>query len=189
MTRIVAGKYRGRSLYVPANGTRPTSERVREALFSRLETWDELRDAEVLDLFAGSGALGIEAVSRGAAKATLVEFRQNAINVIKRNLEAIGQTQLFQTIRADAVKFANSVGAANYTLVFIDPPYDFPAADLETLLAGLTSHLKDNALLVIEASKRTAEPNWPKAYTLESYRDWGETRVWFVTYRKEETDD
>lgn len=188
MTRIVAGKYRGRVLSVPVSGTRPTSERVREALFSRLETWDELRDAQVLDLFAGSGALGIEAVSRGAFSATLVDFGQNAVNTLKANTAAVGDPKRFQIIRADAVKFANTGGFNNYTLVFIDPPYDFPLRDLEVLFDGLGAHLADNALVVLEASKRTAEPLWPTDYTLESFRDWGETRVWFVTYRKENLD-
>ncbi|EEH64240.1 RNA methyltransferase, RsmD family [Gleimia coleocanis DSM 15436] len=182
MTRIVAGNFRGRKLSVPASGTRPTSERVREALFSRLETWDELQDAKVLDLFAGSGALGIEAVSRGAAQATLVDFGAAAVTCCKANVAATGKPAQFQVLRADAVKFANNPGMGNYTLVFLDPPYDFPAKQMIQVLEGLRSHLVDNALLVVETSTRTAEPTWPADYVLESSRDWGETRAWFVTY-------
>lgn len=206
MTRIVAGKYRGRKLQVPAAGTRPTSERVREALFSRLETWDELSAAQVLDLFAGSGALGIEAVSRGAAHATLIDLGAAAINACKNNVAALGnaagnnpkggannphtdkagsEQRKFQIQRADAVKYANSGGVNNYTLVFLDPPYDFPATQLTQILQGLRTHLAENALLVVETSTRTPEPNWPTDYILESSRDWGETRVWFVSYRPE----
>lgn len=182
MTRIVSGVFRGRQLKVPPTGTRPTSERVRESLFSRLETWDEVRDARVLDLFAGSGALGIEAVSRGAASAVLVDFGAAAVNACKANIAAVSAGAQIQVLRADAVKYAQTAGSESFNLVFIDPPYDFPAASLEALLIGLPGKLAANALLVVEASKRTPEPAWPVGYELESFRDWGETRVWFVSF-------
>lgn len=188
MTRIVSGLFRGRQLKVPPTGTRPTSERVREALFSRLETWDEISEAKVLDLFAGSGALGIEAVSRGAASAVLVDFAASAVNACKANTVVLASDK-FQVMRADAIKYANSPGTDEFSLVFIDPPYDFPAESLTQILEGLRNKLLPNALVVVEASKRTVEPSWPVGYEVESYRDWGETRVWFVTFLKEDNDD
>src|SRR5919108_5919547 len=120
--RVIAGTYGGRTLKTPPGaGTRPTSDRVREALFSILG--DRTHGARVLDLFAGSGALGLEALSRGAEHVTFVDDNRAAIGAIKANLAALNaDAQVRQT---DALRFLNAarIGGAQYDLIFLDPPY------------------------------------------------------------------
>lgn len=178
MTRIVSGTHGGRTLEVPDRGTRPTSERVREALFSRLESWGEITDARVLDLFAGSGALGLEAISRGAALALLVDSAPRAVKVMKQNV-AKNRFENVTVQRSEAAKFHS---VHDFTLAFLDPPYDFDPAELIKVLEHLTNFLASGALVVVEQSSRTPEPDWPDGYLYESDRKWGETRVWFLTF-------
>lgn len=179
MTRIVAGKFGGRKLEVPDSGTRPTSERVREALFSRLESWGEVEDARVLDVFAGSGAFGLEAMSRGSAQATLVDFAAKSAKVMRSNVAKNGIENV-NVIRADAAKFNTIHG---FTLAFLDPPYDIDQSYFMQVLEHIEKFLADDALVVVELSSRTPEPAWPDGYIRESDRKWGETRVWFLTFR------
>ena len=144
--RVVAGIYGGRTLRAPAgSATRPTSDRVREALFSILG--DRVTEAAVLDLYAGSGALGIEALSRGAASATFVDSAPKAITALKGNLAALGITATVH--RAEATKWLRSA-EAQYDLVFLDPPYR-EAARLGPALSGL---LPGGALVVTESDRR-----------------------------------
>ncbi|WIK65211.1 16S rRNA (guanine(966)-N(2))-methyltransferase RsmD [Gleimia hominis] len=180
MTRIIAGTYKGRELAVPTRGTRPTSSRVREALFSRLEAWDELEGARVLDLYAGSGALGLEALSRGAQSAVLVDKAREASRVMSKNIRCLDAPA--HAVAQDAYQFACSTKQPAYTLVFIDPPYDYPAQQLARVLDALRSGLEPQALVVVEGSTRSTAPSWPAGYTEESTRKWGETRAWFLTY-------
>ena len=139
MTRIVAGSAKGRTLAVPKSGTRPTSERVREALFSRLDHMNVLEGAVVLDLYAGTGALGLEALSRGAATATLVEKASGAARVATSNVRSTGLSARVVTADARAYLAARSgqVLSGEVDLVFIDPPYDIAEADMTAVLEGL----------------------------------------------------
>ncbi|MDO5729021.1 MAG: 16S rRNA (guanine(966)-N(2))-methyltransferase RsmD [Actinomycetaceae bacterium] len=180
MARIVSGKYGGMTLRVPDKGTRPTSERVREAVFSRLESWDEIEGASVLDLFAGSGALGLEALSRGAFRAVFVDQASGAYRILKDNISR-NRIDNAQVVKAEALRFANSADGL-FSLVFIDPPYDFDADRLKEILVALRTCVTEGALIVLESSTRTPEPDWPDGYVLESSRKWGETRVWFITF-------
>jgi 16S rRNA (guanine966-N2)-methyltransferase len=151
--RVIAGRYRGRRLQAPPGAaTRPTSDRVREALFSVLA--DRVGGARVLDLFAGSGALGIEALSRGAAEATFVDSAQASIRVVKANLAALGATA--EVRRADARRFLRSAsaGARQYDLVFLDPPYRLAGRLGGELTAALPAVLAPDAAVVAESDRR-----------------------------------
>ena len=153
--RVVAGRFGGRRLRAPrGRDTRPTSDRVREALFSMLGPLD---DARVLDLFAGSGALGIEALSRGAATAILVERDARAVEVIRANLDALGLGAVeAELVRADAraaLRDASARGDA-YDLVFLDPPYRDAAALGRELSRALPAVLARDARVVAESDRR-----------------------------------
>jgi 16S rRNA (guanine966-N2)-methyltransferase len=151
--RVIAGRYGGRRLQAPpGEGTRPTSDRVREALFSVLGA--RVEGARVLDLFAGSGALGIEALSRGAAEATFVDSAPTAIRAVRANLEALGAEA--QVRRADARRFLGSASAAarQYDLVFLDPPYRLAGRLGGELTAALPAVLAPGAAVVSESDRR-----------------------------------
>jgi 16S rRNA (guanine966-N2)-methyltransferase len=125
--RIVAGRWKGRRLAAPAGrSVRPTADRVREAWMSIVQPW--LADARVLDLFAGSGALGLEAVSRGAAHADLVESAPPSLKSIAANVAALDAGEMVRVHRADAIKFAQSLASSAYDVAFADPPYDLGLA-------------------------------------------------------------
>jgi 16S rRNA (guanine966-N2)-methyltransferase len=151
--RVIAGRYRGRRLQAPpGDATRPTSDRVREALFSVLA--DRVDGARVLDLFAGSGALGIEALSRGAAEATFVDTAPAAIRAVKANLAALDAAA--DVRRADARRFLGSASAAarQYDLVFLDPPYRLAGRLGSELTAALPAVLASGAAVVVESDRR-----------------------------------
>ena len=185
MTRIISGEAGGRRLAVPSGtATRPTSDRVREGIFSRLEHLDALTDAVVLDLYAGSGALGLEAASRGARLVTLVDQDRAAVTAARRNVAELGWRDRV-TVRADTVErtlMAGPPGSAA-TLVFLDPPYDIADGRLADVLALLVTHrwLGADALVVVERSARSAPPQWPEGWEDAGDRRYGETRVWFAS--------
>lgn len=193
MTRIVAGSAKGRTLAVPKSGTRPTSERVREALFSRLDHMNVLDGATVLDLYAGTGALGLEALSRGAARATLVEKASAAARVASANVRSTGLPA--RVVTADARTYLGARGGEDLTgemdLVFIDPPYDIAEDDMTTVLASLGPWIGPDSLVVVERSTRAPAPTWPDFLVLEDQRTWGETVAYFAgpPLPKDETDD
>jgi 16S rRNA (guanine966-N2)-methyltransferase len=167
--RVVAGAFKGRRLQTPrGSGTRPTADRVREALFSVL---GDVSGASVLDLYAGSGALGIEALSRGAASATFVERDPRALASLRRNLEAVGSEA--EVRRQDVLRYLASA-AGTFDLVFIDPPYDSAVRLAEPLSERLPAVLTDEARIVTESDKRAPlELSLP----LELERVYGDTRI------------
>jgi 16S rRNA (guanine966-N2)-methyltransferase len=152
--RVIAGRYGGRRLKTPPGAaTRPTADRVREALFSILG--QRVQDARVLDLFAGSGALGLEALSRGARHATFVDSGPAALAALRDNLATLGAEA--EVVRADAVRWLRAApdGARQYDLVFLDPPYR-RAADLGAPLSdSLPAVLAPGALVVAECDRRS----------------------------------
>ena len=168
--RIVAGEFKGRRLHAPRGArTRPTADRVREALFSML---GDVSGARVLDLFAGSGALGIEALSRGAASALFVERDARAAAVIRRNLDAIGGLTA-EVRREDVLRFLARVQDA-FDLVFVDPPYDSASRLAVPLSQSLPGLVTEDARIVTESDKRT-----PLTLTLPliGERSYGDTRI------------
>lgn len=184
MTRIVAGRLGGQTLKVPAKGTRPTSERVKEALFSKLEHMGLLEDTEVMDLFAGSGALGLEAISRGARRVLFVEKSAPASKLIAANVAALKVAGQCQVVTADAVAYVTGGQgqclSGSCDLVLVDPPYDLDPSQVEALLAGLGSWITPDALVVLEASTRSADPVVPDFLVVEEKKKYGETTVWFL---------
>lgn len=181
MTRIVSGSFGGRALQVPDKGTRPTSERVREAVFSWLDHRGLLEDAVVLDLFAGSGALGIEALSRGAAEVTFVEASRKAADVVRRNLAAIGARGA-RVVVERAERFAPRPAPSAWTLVFVDPPYDLDEQELADVLRGTSASTDMEGVLVVERSTRSPEPTWPAGWSAAVRKDYGETAVYFARW-------
>jgi 16S rRNA (guanine966-N2)-methyltransferase len=174
MPRIISGWAGSLQLRTPPSGTRPTSDRVREALFSALEARDAVRDAHVLDLFAGSGALGIEALSRGAADAVFVESDARAAATVRRNLDALGIDA--HVHRRDAFSWlaAAADGEEAFDLVFADPPYSSAGRAARRLSELLPPLLTETSLTVTESDKR--EP-LHLAMPLIDERTYGDTRI------------
>lgn len=179
MTRIVAGSVGGRTLAVPPQGTRPTSERVREALFSRLEHLDAVDGARVLDGYAGSGALGLEAASRGAARVVLVEWGRVAVEVCRRNVASLGLRDRVEVVRERVERYVARPGSQPWDLVLLDPPYDVPDVTLAEVLAALVPALTPESVVVVERSARGAAPPWPDGMHGFDSRSYGETAVHF----------
>lgn len=182
MTRIVAGRLGGRRLVVPAGrAVRPTSDRVREALFNTLGTLTDLTGARFLDLYAGTGAVGIEAWSRGAAEVLLVESDPRAVRAIRSNLDTLGVSGEVRVVAGPVRTVLAGGTAAPYDVVFADPPYDLPAAQLvemqRALLAG--GWLPPEALLVIERATRSGPVTWVDSITEVRARRYGETMLWY----------
>ena len=180
MTRIVAGQAKGRRLLVPGRGTRPTSDRAREALFNTLRAHLTIEGASVLDLYAGTGAVGLEALSRGAARVVFVERDRTAAALLQRNIDAValpGARLLCRPVTA----VLSGPGVDPYDLVFADPPYDLADDELGEVLASLVGRgwLAAGATVVVERSARGAEPLWPEGITLVTDKRYGEGRLWY----------
>lgn len=187
MSRIIAGRAKGHRLAMPKGvRTRPTTDRTREALFSTLASWFDAADADassqlagvtVLDLFAGSGAVGLEAASRGASAVVLVESDRPTARLIQDNARATGLAVEVRTARAEAV--AQAPGRA-FDLIFLDPPYDLPTEAVEGLLTALAERaVADRGLVVVERSGRDRDPVWPERFTDTWQRGYGETVLHF----------
>ncbi|USR78843.1 16S rRNA (guanine(966)-N(2))-methyltransferase RsmD [Arcanobacterium pinnipediorum] len=184
MSRIIAGSARGRQLKVPTSGTRPTSSRVREALFSHLEHRDFIAGCAILDLFAGSGAFGLEALSRGASRAIGVDNAPDAQRVMAVNARETGLP--LQCIKANVYTYVSQPGSDGpFDVIFLDPPYDFPDEHLTNILAQLPRHLTSDGLVLVERAKRSSQPVWPPQLQAERERRWGDTRLWSAHMRQE----
>ena len=191
MTRIVAGAAGGTPLKsVPGDSTRPTIDRVKEALFSRLESYDVLTNARVLDLYAGAGSLGIEAASRGARSVLLVELAPKAVAVCQANAGLVNKAlrKDLVSVRRGSVdsvldSFAPVPGSSagkTWDLVFMDPPYPLTNEELAKTLEKVSLVLDVGATVVVERSTRSAEPTWPAGLEKFADKKYGETRLWFA---------
>lgn len=177
MTRVIAGTARGRRLQVlDGTTTRPTSDRAREGLFSSLQSLLELDGARVLDLYAGSGALGLEALSRGAASATLVESDPDAAVLLRRNAEHLGFRDAF-VVGQPVEHFLPVDAEPRYDLALVDPPYEL---DVVPVLELLVPWLADDAVVVVERRTRDAPLAWPAAYEPVRDRRYGEATLWYA---------
>ena len=178
--RIVGGNLGGRVLKAPAgHATRPTSEKVREAIFNIL---GDVGETHVLDIFAGSGAIGIEALSRGAAHATFIDHDRTAVQVLRKNLAELGLDDLASVIAQDAVTAVKRAPLAPWRFVFVDPPY---ASDLATraVLALPAASLAPDARVVIEHDRRHVPPDALGSLLRTDQRRYGDTMLSFYEVR------
>lgn len=182
MTRIIAGRARGRRLStLSGTDTRPTADRAREALFSSLESliggWEGRR---VLDLYAGSGAIGLEALSRGAQQAVMVEDNARAAAVIRRNVDELGLAGA-EVVLEPVERHVLSAPHLPYDIVFADPPYPSPAESLAAVLVQALEHgfLAAGAVVVVERSSRDTPWLWPPGIEPGRERRYGEATLWY----------
>ena len=185
MSRIIAGAAGGTPLNaVPGSLTRPTTDRVKEALFSRLEAFGAISGARVLDLYAGSGSLGVESGSRGAGTVELVESDAKASGVCQRNADLINGVLGRKAVTVHRSKVEpfldRAAESATWDLVFLDPPYPLDELALAAVLRKLADHLAPAAVVVVERSSRSPEPAWPEALARFAEKKYGETRLWFA---------
>ena len=181
MTRIIAGQARGRRLRTPTGDrTRPTSDRVREALFSSLEaSLGSLAGVRFLDLYAGSGAVGLEARSRGAGLVTLVEHDHRTASVIRDNARSLGYADV-EIVATTVARALAAVPPTPYDVVFADPPYALADESVRRLLEALVAGwVAPGTLVVLERSSRDTEPSWPEGLVAERSRRYGETTLWY----------
>ena len=190
MTRVIAGTAGGRRLSVPAGrDTRPTSDRAREGLFATVQAIrGPLDGASVLDLYAGSGAVGLEALSRGAARALLAEADPRAVRVIRANIAALGLAGARVVadrvervlVRGPAAEQAGGT-AGRFDLAFADPPYAMPGEAVSAMLTALVTAgwLVPGALVVVERSTRSGPVCWPEGIAEDRSRRYGEATLWY----------
>jgi 16S rRNA (guanine966-N2)-methyltransferase len=185
MTRIISGFAGSLTLSVPRAGTRPTSDRVREAIFSALDARGALVGARVVDLYAGSGSLGLEAASRGASHVTLVEKNPAAIKACRSNAALVLKgaprgSELRIETSGQSVDGFLATSIAEWDVVFLDPPYDLGDKELASTLALLAPRLSDDAVVVLERSSRSPAPDWPHGIALDRRKDYGDTTLWWA---------
>jgi 16S rRNA (guanine966-N2)-methyltransferase len=185
MARVIAGEAGGRRLAVPdGRGTRPTSDRAREGLFATIVSLTgSLDGARVLDLYAGSGAVGLEALSRGAEHVLLVESGPRAARVVRDNIEAIGLAGAeVVTDRVERVLARGPASAEKYDVVFADPPYALAGDEVSAMLLTLSDHgwLAPGALVIVERATRSGPVSWPAGLRPDRARRYGEATFWYA---------
>ncbi len=188
MTRVIAGQARGRRLQVPAGRTtRPTGDRVREAMFAAAGSiLGSFAGTRVLDLYAGSGAAGLEALSRGAAHALLVESDARAAQLIRANIAAVALdgAQLVRDRVERLLSRGLQAGQEPYDVAFADPPYALTGEEMTSVLAtaGTRGWLAPGALVIVERASRSEPLRWPDGFSPLRLRKYGEATLWYATY-------
>jgi 16S rRNA (guanine966-N2)-methyltransferase len=185
--RVISGAAKGRRLLVPPTGTRPTSERARAALFNRLDTLVDVAGSRVLDLYAGSGAIGLEALSRHAAEVWLVETDRRALDVLAANLAAVaapgsGLSGVGRILRRPvAAVLAGPNPGPPFDLAFADPPYAMDEDELAGVLSLLANPrwTEAGAIVVVERASRGPEPRWPDRVVSVASKRYGEGTLWY----------
>lgn len=182
--RIIAGRHRGRPLHAPkGRDTRPTPDRVRESLFAMLDRMGLFDGTRVLDLFAGSGSLGLEALSRGAAEVTFVDQGSGSVSALGRSIAELGEEDRTSVLaqRAQPTVDRMRESGETFDLIFADPPYPVGEDELARLLTSVSGLLHDlDALAVVERSARSPQPTLPAQLELYRDRTYGETRLWLL---------
>ena len=180
MTRIIGGRAGSLRLDVPKTGTRPTSDRVREAIFSALETRDQVEGARVLDLFAGSGQLGIEALSRGAAHCDFVDNSKASITCVKKNVETCGFNDRAGIYGTDAFGFIKSVNE-NYDIILLDPPFNHGILDKMLPLAA--QHVEKSGIIYCETSDKERVPEIAGNFVMDSQVKYGYIKTTYYRHK------
>jgi 16S rRNA (guanine966-N2)-methyltransferase len=188
MTRIIGGIAGSRKLVSPAKTTRPTSDRIRESLFSKLEARDLLESSHVLDLYAGTGALALEAVSRGASVAWMVERDGKAAAVCVANARLVQKALQDEELEAETKVVNKSVAAmlageasTRFDIVFIDPPYEVTNEEVTANLKALEAHLNADAVVVVERSSRSGAMSAPDYLKFDEEKSYGDTVLYFYS--------
>ena len=188
MTRIIGGIAGSRKLVSPAKTTRPTSDRIRESLFSKLEARDLLESSHILDLYAGTGALALESVSRGASVAWMVERDGKAAAVCVANARLVQKALQDEELEAETKVVNKSVAAmlageasTRFDIVFIDPPYEVTNEEVTANLTALEAHLNADAVVVVERSSRSGAVSAPKYLKLDEEKSYGDTVLYFYS--------
>lgn len=194
MTRIIAGVAGSLRLAVPKSGTRPTSDRVREAIFSSLESWNLIDGARVLDLYAGSGALGLEAASRGARRVELVEKHPAAAKIAQDNARIVlgafarggngSQPPAIAALKHSVQGYLDEQAARpappEWDVALLDPPYDLGDDELTANLTALAPLIASDGVVLVERSTRSGEPRWPDSLVPLRDKRYGETALWWA---------
>lgn len=186
MTRIIGGLAGSLRLNSPAKATRPTSDRIRESIFNRLESRDLMTGASTLDLYAGTGALALEAISRGATSAILIDKDGKAAAVCKQNSllieKALAKQEVAVSIRVNhqAVSAFLNSAETKFDLVFIDPPYEVSNQEVEQNLEQLADLLTGEATVIVERSSRSEKLSVPANYETEDIKNYGDTDVYWL---------
>lgn len=193
--RVISGRFKGVALATPKTGTRPTTDRTKEAIFSHLDSWGVLDDARVLDLFAGTGALGIEALSRGARELVAVESSRPAATLITKTLAQLQKNRSWDaSLKARVlVKKAEQVAGGfgePFDVIFIDPPYAYETAECNQLLSDLAagSATNENTVIMLERSVRSDDPTAPGGWQITESRNYGETAVFYIESADDDSD-
>ena len=188
--RIIAGVAKGRSLSSVAGATRPTSDRAREAIFSTLTSeFGDFLGLQILDLFSGSGAMALEALSRGASLVHCVEKDDAAAKTISTNNDLVQKAQpvgVFHLFHMGVKKFVDTPAQNQYHFVYIDPPYDFADTELVQVLEKLLENnfYKDGAVIAIERASKSPQPVWPVGYEPSRTKVYGQASIYYANYAK-----
>ena len=184
--RIIAGLAKGKNLFSPSDKTRPTSDRAREGLFSSLESeFGSMADLDFLDLYSGSGAVGVEALSRGAHKVVSVEQHSATAEVARKNFELVkGCERIFEVLAQDAEKFVSAPTNNNFDIIFIDPPYEVSNKIIEKILLDIAQNnfLKSHGVIAVERESKSKEFNWPLPLVGVKVRSYGQGSIYYGGY-------
>ena len=184
--RIIAGSSKGKTLFSPTGKTRPTSDRAREGLFSSLDSeFGSMSELNFLDLFSGSGAVGVEALSRGAANVYSVEDHSPTAGIAAKNFELVSNPSgKFTVITSTAERFVATPHQISFDIIFMDPPYDLANSEIENILTEINSNnlLKRNGIIAIERETKKAQFAWPEPFIEEKVRSYGQGSIFYGGY-------